>query len=474
MTVLKTAAAIPAPVLHPILGWRKFAYDFARDSVGTLHQLHDQFGPIVQIGNGKMSATFTFHPDYTRQILSNPGLFYSYGLEDIPFPFSDIEALRSLTTALSLLNGEQHKRQRRLMAPAFHNHALPVYVEQITRVVEKYFNRWKLGDALDVYQAMDLFTVVLSMEIFVGMQADEEGQKFADLFEVVLNLLFSPATFLLPYDLPGFPYHRLKVLGTELERQLKNLIERRRAKGLGGTDTLSLFLQAHDEDGTMMSDNEIVGETVAVFRGGSKTSASALTWTIFLLTQHPKVYAHLSDELAATLRGAAPTFDQLDQLPLLEGVIKESLRLIPPVLWGVRYSTQPFELGGHHFEKGSSVIYSSHVTHRMPEIYADPYVFDPYRWETIKPSPYEYFPFNAGPRRCLGAEFAIMEMKVTLAILLQRFRFSLFPGQRIDRVGLTGSIPKYGIKMKLGDKSRVEHDTVPVRGNIHKMIKLPS
>ena len=471
MTALKTVAAIPGPVLHPIFGWKKFAFDFARDSVGTLHNLHDQYGPIVQMGRGKMSATFTFDPDYTRQILSNPGLFYSYSLEDIPFPFSDIEALKSLTTALSLLNGEQHKRQRRLMAPAFHNRILPVYVEQITRIVEKYFGHWEPGQVLDIYQAMDLFTIVLSMEIFVGMQADEEGQIFADLFEIVLNLLFSPTTFLFPYDIPGFPYHRLKILGTDLERKLKNLIERRRENGLGGTDTLSMFLEAHDEDGTMMSNDEIVGETVAVFRGGSKTSASALTWTLFLLTQHPDVYAHLSDELSATLRGAAPTFEQLSQLPLLEGVIKESLRLIPPVVWGVRYSLEPFELGGFHFEKGSSVIYSSHVTHRMPEIYANPYKFDPYRWETIKPSPYEYFPFNAGPRRCLGAEFAMMELKITLAILLQSFRFSLVPNQRINRIGLTGSIPKNGIKMKLNPMNEA-FTKMPVSGNIHRLVDL--
>jgi cytochrome P450 len=471
MAIVKTVANIPGPALNPLLGWRKFAFDFARDSVGTLHKLHDQYGPIVQMGRGKMSATFTFHPDFTRQILSNPGLFYSFSLEDIPFPFSDIEALHSLTTALSLLNGEQHKRQRRLMAPAFHKRVLPIYEKQLIKIVDKYFSRFQSGQVLDVYQVMDLFTIVLSMEIFIGMEADEEGQKFADLFEVVLNLLFSPATFLLPYDLPGFPYHRLKILGTDLERQLKDLIERRRAKGLDGTDTLSLFLQTHDDDGQMMSDDEIVGETVAVFRGGSKTSASALAWTLFLLTQHPKVYAHLSDELAATLQGAAPTLEQLNQLPLLEGVIKESLRLIPPVVWGVRYSVESFELGGFQFEKGSSVIYSSHVTHRMPENYEEPYKFNPYRWEKIKPSAYEYFPFNAGPRRCLGAEFAMMELKITLAMLLQRYHFSLIPNQRIDRIGLTGSIPKNGIKMKL-NPMEAGFEKIPVNGNVHKLVDL--
>lgn len=116
-------------------------------------------------------------------------------------------------------------------------------------------------------------------------------------------------------------------------------------------------------------------------------------------------------------------------------------------------------------------MYSSHVTHHMPEIYNDPYRFDPYRWETIRPSAYEYFPFNAGPRRCLGAEFAMMELRITLAILLQRYHITLLPNQRIDRVGLTGSIPRHGIKIKLEKMDR-PFTKVPVTGNVHKLVDL--
>src|SRR5688572_14565022 len=151
---MKTKDEIAGPKLNPILGWRGIALEFARDSVGYLHRLHDRFGSIARVGQGKMSVTFTFHPEYTRQILNNPNLFYSYTLDDIPFPFSDIEALRSMTTALSLLNGERHKQQRRLMAPAFHNSILPVYVREITESVEMFFCSWKPGDMVDLYQAM--------------------------------------------------------------------------------------------------------------------------------------------------------------------------------------------------------------------------------------------------------------------------------------------------------------------------------
>ncbi len=471
MTVLQTANRIPGPALYPILGWRGQVLDFARDSVGFLTKLQKEHGAVARMGQGKMSATFTFHPDHTRQILSNPSLFHSFSLEDVPFPFNDIETLRSLTTALSMLNSEQHKRHRRLMAPAFHNNFLPVYVDQIKNIAEKFFSAWRYGEAVDIYQAMDLFTVQLSMEIFVGMQADEEGKRFARLFETVLNLLFNAPTFLLPYDFPGFPYHRLRVHSARLETQLKDLIQRRREKGLAGTDTLSMFLRARDEDGSMMSENEIIGETVAVFRGGSKTSGSALTWILFMLAQHPEIYSHLTDELTGTLRGESPTLEQLNRLPLLEGVIKETMRLIPPVVWGGRYSAEDFELGGYQHTKGSTVLYSSHVTHHLPELYNDPQRFNPYRWETINPSPYEYFPFNSGPRRCLGAEFAMLELKITLAILLQKYHFTLIPNQRIDRVGLTGSLPKHGIKMRI-DQRGGSFTKIPVSGSVHKLVDL--
>ena len=464
---------LPGPRTHGLVGWRGDLIGFALDSVGFLTNLHHRYGNIARVGQGRMSATFTFHPDITRQILSNPSLFYSFDLDTIPFPFSDIEALHSLTTALAMMNGEQHRVQRRLMAPAFHSARLQLYVQEIIDITEVFFASWKPGAVVDLYEQMDLFTVWLAMKLFVGMDPTTEGRHFADLFESVLKLLFSPGVFLLPYDLPGLPYNRLIQLGTKLERDLRTLIERRRERGLDGNDILSTFLQTHDEDGNLMTDNEIVGQTVAVFRGGSKTSASSLTWCWFLLAQHPRLLNDLLDELDSTLHGAPPTFEQiLRGLPLLDAVIKESMRLIPPVVWGSRYSIEPFELGGYQHDKGNVVIYSAHVTHHMPEIFKDPDKFIPGRWFDIRPSAYEYFPFSAGPRRCLGAEFAMIEIKIVLATLLQRYRLTLLPGQRIDRVGIAGSLPKHGIKVRVEAQDRA-FEITPVRGTIHRLVELP-
>jgi len=473
MVAERTAGSIPGPKAHSLLGWRGDLIAFALDSVTYLTSLQQRYGDIVRVGRGRFSATFTFHPEYTRQILSDPTRFYSYDLESIPFPFSDIEALRSLTSAIAMMNGEQHRIQRRLMAPAFHRTRLPLYLQGISEITEKYFHRWKPGMLVDLYEEMNLFTVWLAMKIFVGMDPDEEGKYFADLFESVLKLLFDPSVFLLPYDLSVLPFHELKQKGIQLERDLRRIIQQRRAKGLGGNDLLAMFLETHDEDRNVMSDNEVIGQTVAVFRGGSKTSASSLTWTWFLLAQHPRVMNDLLDELDSELCGAPPTFEQVLQgLPWLEAVIKESLRLIPPVVWGTRYSREPFELGGYYHEKGSTVVYSAHLTHRRPELYRDPDRFIPSRWFEIRPSTYEFLPFSAGPRRCLGAEFAMIEMKAVLAILLQRYGLSLLPNQRIDRVGITGSLPKHGIKAVVGPPVR-DAARVPVRGSVHRLVELP-
>lgn len=146
------------------------------------------------------------------------------------------------------------------------------------------------------------------------------------------------------------------------------------------------------------------------------------------------------------LRGSAPTVEQLGRMPLLERVIKESMRLLPTAAIGSRVSTGPFELGPYHFPRRTFVNFSQYLTHRLPELYPEPQRFKPERWETIDPSPYEYLPFGAGPRMCIGATFAMTELRIVLAMLLQRFRLAVVPGAQIDwgmtiTLGIKGPLP---------------------------------
>jgi cytochrome P450 len=230
---------------------------------------------------------------------------------------------------------------------------------------------------------------------------------------------------------------------------------------------LASLVHAHDEDGAKLNEDELIGHAFTLFVAGHETTANALTWTLFLLSQHPHICADLLDELDGALHGEAPTIEQLPQLPLLDGVVKESLRLLPPAAIGARVASAPCELGGFALPKGASIIYSEFITQRMPELYEEPDRFKPQRWATLERSAYEYLPFSAGRHRCIGAEFATQEMKLVLPMLLQHYRFSVVPNAKIDTN--LSMRPAHGMPMHVVAQDR-QFQQVPVRGGIHRLI----
>ena len=184
--------------------------------------------------------------------------------------------------------------------------------------------------------------------------------------------------------------------------------------------------------------------------------------------------ADVVDELAAVLQGEAPSLEKLQQLPLLDRVVKESMRVLAPVPWNGRVTAKPTELGGYSLPEGTEVLVSISQTHHMSELYPNPESFDPSRWETIAPTAYEYNPFSAGPRICIGAGFAMMEIKIVLAMLLQRYRLQFVPKNPIDRAGIIVMTPKHGMLMKIHRQDRQFNEGVGgVKGNIRDMVQLP-
>jgi len=166
--------------------------------------------------------------------------------------------------------------------------------------------------------------------------------------------------------------------------------------------------------------------------------------------------------------------EKLESLPLLERVIKEGIRILPPVPWNARITSQITKLNDYTIPKGSEVFVSIYQTHHLPEIYSNPESFKPERWETIKPTPYEYNPFSAGPRICIGAGFAIMEIKLILAIILQQFRLEFLGSCQIDRAGLISLKPKYGMPMMVYPQDRqFDRGVGIVKGNVREMVNLP-
>jgi cytochrome P450 len=285
-----------------------------------------------------------------------------------------------------------------------------------------------------------------------------------------LDLFVSPPVHIFPRDMPLTPFRTLLRLSDQIEAEIRGVIERKRRLGLGD-DVLSVLMSATDEERGALTEEELFGHISLLYVAGHETSANALTWTLLLLEQHPEVLADVVDELQSVLQGQPATVESLPKLPLLDRVIKESLRILPPVPFSMRRGMAPFELGGVEFPAGTEVRFSPFITHRMPELYEQPNRFLPSRWETLDPKPYAYLPFGAGPRMCIGYTFAMQEMALALASILPRFRFERVPGHRVDRKVLATFSPRHGLPMVLHAQDRAFRRT-PLEGDVAELLEL--
>ncbi len=221
--------------------------------------------------------------------------------------------------------------------------------------------------------------------------------------------------------------------------------------------------------------DELIGHTNVFFVAGHETTANALTWTLFLLAQHPNIAADLLDELDSVLHGTAPTLEQLEQLTFLDQVVKESLRMFTPAIFHGRVTSQATEFCSYELAAGTEVFVSIYHTHRMPDLYPEPARFRPQRWDSIHPSIFEYNPFSAGPRMCIGWQFALEEIQIVLAMLMQRFRLQCAPNIVINRAGSIVLTPYGGLSMTIHAQDRRFQDGVGgVRGNVREMVDLPA
>jgi cytochrome P450 len=457
----------PGPAPLPILGRYGRKMQFYRDPIAYHYHVYQTYGTLASFiaGGRKLLA---YGQEYNRQILNQPDLF---NVQRMAAPAAEDSSLYRLGLGLNSMNGELHRRQRRLMLPAFHRQHVEHYRDTMVVIAEQLIAQLPLGQVSDVAQLMRQITLCIASATLFGVDATQDAGSLGHQIARWVKLNTNRAVYLLPYDLPGTPLRRLMRLSEELEAYMRSLIQSRRAAPGDRHDALALLAHAQDEDGSLLTEAEVIGQATLLFLAGFETSAVALTWTLFLLAQHPQVLADVVDELESALHGAAPTVAQTQSLPLLERAIKESLRLFPPAIHGGRIATQPFEMGGYEFPAGTKVMYSEYITHRIPDVYPQPQRFLPERWAGPEPSAFAYIPFLAGPRRCLGAEFAMLELKIVLALLLQRYRFTMPSRARIDRSVLFTLAPKHGMPMLIERQTR--HWTkVPVDGDIHEMVDL--
>jgi cytochrome P450 len=403
-----------------------------RDPLPFFEDLQTGSEPIARMRIAGTKVFYLREPDLIREMLVTlvPNFHKSRGLE---------RAKALLGQGLLTSEGELHRQQRKLIQPVFHHGNLKDIAVIMRERARQRVENWRPGQTLNLNQEMHALTLTIVGEALFGTEVGERTDRVSELMETVVETFFlfmSPlASF---FEFFGHPkLKRAAKARRELSAIVQTMIDERRKTKQTRKDLLTLLFAAQDpETGLGMSDEQLRDEVMTLFLAGHETTANALGWTIYLLTQHPDI----SERLAAEVRPCASAIDDLESEfrikddDWLSRVIRESLRLYPPV-WAIgRRATQDLQIGGTEVSKGAIVLACQWALHRCDKYFSNPIQFDPDRWtaEFQRTLPkYAFFPFGGGARSCIGEGFAWMELRILLTEILRRWRFEIVPGQTV-------------------------------------------
>ncbi len=447
--------------------------EFPEDPIACMRQLHREFGDMAVLEDQGQRIGFVFSPELNREVLSNSNTYHS---QFFAIRGGRRSAQRTVTSGLLSMNGSEHRDSRRIMMEVFTRRILPEYHDTITKLTEELMVDWQVGQQHDLNTEMVHFMVRMTSALLFGIDdakySAELGSKIDSWVrknhEVGMGALVSAPQFTDMYD-------ELLAMADDLQSSVMEMFAQHRANHSEDqrSDVLSLMFKAQKSE-QQLDDKKLVGHATLTFAAAHLTTAHTFSWTLFLLAQHPDVMDRLARELAEQTTGLQPTFEELQNCTYLEWVVKESMRVLPASSYSQRITTEPTQLGPVNLPQGTPVIFSQFMTHHRADLFEDPDVFRPERWEHSKPSAYEYLPFGAGPRMCIGAPLAMVELRTALAVILKRFHFqvqadSVVNGQVISTMlGPTSSVN--ATLLPVSQSSR----TVPVSGSIHDLVQLPA
>ena len=365
-----------------------------------------------------------------------------------------------LGNSLLISEGDFWRRQRRIMAPAFHHQHLAKAADVMVRRAQQRVARWQTVCERNGCLDVNLEMMSLTMEIVAEALFSSEIANSTDELGRAITTLNSSLGTPNPLDIFGFPdwiprwrSHRTRSALARLDRTIYDIIGTRRATPEMSDDLLSLLLAARDEEtGEGMTDTQLRDEVITFFAAGHETTALALTWTMYLLSRHPDIERTLHDELDRVLAEREATFADVEALTYTHMVIQEAMRLFPPVFSFSRVALADDKVGKHSIPAGSVVTISPYVTHRNPQLWEEPLRFDPERFtpDRIKTRHrFAYLPFGGGPRICIGRGFAMAEACLVLATIARAFRLRMVPGHRVEACGKITLRPRYGLRMTL-------------------------
>jgi cytochrome P450 len=421
---------------------------FRRDQLGFYESSAREYGDVVATRMGPYRIVLIYHPDAIEELLvaRNRDFIKSPG----------VRLLRPLLgEGLLLSENETWLRQRRLIQPAFHRQRVAGYGDVMTALAERYVSNWKAGDTIDVHaEMMALTQAIVAKTLFDADVSDEAHDVIRAAKVLAEDFGARLRSFrILPYWVPTPRNLRSRRAVRRVDRLVHRIIAARQRSGEDRGDLLSMLVHARDaDDGTRMTAQQLRDEVMTIFMAGHETTAVALSWTWYLLAQHPDADARLAAEVRAAVGDRPAAMSDLPRLKYAEMVVSEAMRLYPPAYGLGRQAVRASELAGHRIAAGDIVIAPTWVVHRDRRWFDDPEAFRPERWEgglAQRLPRYAYFPFGGGPRQCIGNGFATMEAILLVAAIAKRFRLSLVPGQHITPTPYVTLRPEPGPRVVL-------------------------
>lgn len=435
-TLLKSSDQIPGTLGLPFLGE---TLSLLRTEELFYLKRYQQYGSVFKTRILGKKHIVVIGPEANRFVLLNQDAHLS---SEIGWSF--LSAL--FGKGLLLQDGVQHEYTRRLLQPAFHSQAINRYINTIQVIVKGFIRTWKHQNSLALLAEFRKLTLTVASYLFLGSQTPDEVKQTSQWFRELVG----GRLVLFRINLPWTRYGRSQLARSQLQEFVKQVIfERQHCKSMNDfQDVLGLLLSSRDEDGNKLTESEVIDQALLLLFAGHETTARLLSWLVYELGIHSHWQERLRSELKQVTGDEPIGLQHLKQLSKMNNVLKEVERLYPPVYGIPRGLIEEMDYAGYRLPSGWKVIVSPLVTHRMRELYSQPNEFDPDRFapprEEHKKHPFALVGFGGGPHKCLGFEFAQLEMKVVLSTLLHHFRWSaspkryivepILPARKVDRM----------------------------------------
>ncbi|MEM7541857.1 MAG: cytochrome P450 [Pseudomonadota bacterium] len=415
-----------------------------------MHELLSEYGDFVRY-RSFFDVYLVNHPEYVRKVLAQNHEHFSKRTIDYRV------LAQAMGNGLVSNDGAHWVKQRKLMQPVFSNRNVNSFDETINEYTSRMLDGWITRGAAEplwIDREMGRLTFEIVGSTLFGSDIQEHATEIREILEVInIQTQDIRALMTLFSWIPTKYNRKWRAAKARLDRIVYEVMDAREQRSEGVADILDRLIDARDEEtGEGMDRVQMRDEVVTLMLAGHETSANALCWTLYLLSRHPQICGRLREELSGALSGAAADSSDLAKVPYLKQVVQESMRVFPPVWAVARCSEQEEVFGEYVLPANKYVGVTPYAIHRHPEFWPDPEQFDPERFDPANHSgrhSYAYLPFAAGPRACIGAGMAMLEIQLVLAQIVQRFDFALVDGHPIEAVPKVTLNPRYGLPMHL-------------------------